>query len=208
MQDLHTSPEYKEIVATFHAMDFTSKPLYGSWLMQTYYYVCHSTRLLAMAGSRFAVDDPLGKRMFEHVGEERGHEVLALRDARALGYGPEDFPRLRMTELFYQNQYYRIILEQPSDFLGYVYLLEGLGVEICPWLHQVTQRAHGDEASTFIKVHAHADQDHIVKARHAIEGLSPAQQQGVIDDFFQAAETYLLILKGVQRVGNERALRA
>jgi thiaminase len=204
MQDLHDTPEYREIIAYYKAMDFRQKEIYASWLAQSYYYVTHSTRLLAMAGSRFPLEHPIGQRMFEHVGEERGHEILAVRDVEALGFSLTDFPRQRMTEIFFQNQYYRIMFERASDFLGYVYLLEGIGVDIGDWLHEIVRVAHGPQASVFVKVHAHADKDHIVKAWNSILSLGPDEQQGVIDSFYQSCAMYSLMLKSMHQMGLEK----
>lgn len=201
MKNLHDTPEYRDIIAYYKAMDFRKKEVYASWLAQSYYYVTHSVRLLAMAGSRFPLEHSIGQRMFEHVGEERGHEILAVRDVEALGFRLEDFPRQRMTEIFFQNQYYRIMFERPSDFLGYVYLLEGIGVDIGDWLHEIVHEAHGAQASVFVKVHAHADKDHIVKAWDAIESLNPAEQQGVEDSFYQSCAMYSIMLKSMHEMG-------
>ena len=38
-----------ELVQVCHSMPWTDEGFYREWLAQTYYYVCHSTRLLALA---------------------------------------------------------------------------------------------------------------------------------------------------------------
>lgn len=203
MQDLRDTPEYQEIIACYKAMDFSRKEIYASWLAQSYYYITHSVRLLAMSGARIDLSDPVGKRMFEHIGEERGHEILAVRDVNTLGFQLQDFPRRRMTEVFYQNQYYRIMFERPTDFLGYVYLLESVGLDIGDWLYGIVREAHGEKASVFVKVHADGDKDHIVKAWQAILSLTPEQQQGVRDSFYQSCEIYSLMLKMMHQMGED-----
>src|SRR5690606_24416532 len=73
---------------------WTSRKVYGDWLAQTYYYVRHSTRLLAAAAARFPLDErgsALHYRFAAHIGEEKRHEQLALHDLQQLGFTLAEF---------------------------------------------------------------------------------------------------------------------
>ena len=67
---------------------WTDRAAYAGWLAQTYYYVRHSTRLLAAAAARFPhgrAGDTMHHRFGAHIGEEKRHELLCVRDLQALG---------------------------------------------------------------------------------------------------------------------------
>ena len=44
-----TEPYMQDVERVMDSADWSDPDIYGNWLAQTYYYVCHSTRLLAAA---------------------------------------------------------------------------------------------------------------------------------------------------------------
>src|SRR5215813_8139137 len=79
------------------------KAVYGAFLAQTYYYVNHSTRLLALAASRFkSSEEPIHRRFIKHATEEMSHEILALRDLKHLGLSLDNYHEFPSTRAFYQ----------------------------------------------------------------------------------------------------------
>ena len=84
----------QEQAKAIDAFPWDSKEAYADWLAQTYYFVCHSTRLLALAASRFQVDeDAYHLRFLEHLKEEKSHEKLCLTDLKTLGVSIEDISK-------------------------------------------------------------------------------------------------------------------
>src|SRR5262245_13457821 len=79
--------------ARVDSFPWAHREAYAAWLAQTYYYVSHSTRLLALAASRYTVaDDAFHLRCLEHLREEKSHEKLATADLKALGKTAREYP--------------------------------------------------------------------------------------------------------------------
>lgn len=169
---------------------------YADFLAQTYYYVCHSTRLLGLAAGRCRVDDRdlLHRRFVQHIGEEKLHERLALNDLRGLGLKLEDFPERSITKAFYESQYYKIEHLDPTALFGYILLLEGVAVSLCPEIYQRVARAHGKQCANFLRVHVEEDVDHLPKAFAQIEGLSQSQKNDILINLAQTADLYSRII--------------
>src|ERR1700759_4809256 len=139
--------------------------VYGAFLAQTYHYVCHSTRLLALAASRFRfADEKTHRRFVKHATEEMSHEVLAVRDLNNLGLSLDQFTEFPSTRAFYQTQYYMIEHVSPWAFWGYILMLEGLALTKGPWLYNEIKQHHGEKAASFVKVHAAEDVGHMAEA--------------------------------------------
>lgn len=171
-------PNYKSSVANMsdaiRNYPWDSKFAYAQYLAQTYYYICHSTRLLAASASRFSQNDQsMHKRFLKHTDEENSHELLALRDLQKLGYKIQDFPELAQTKTLYEIQYFKIEHCDPAALMGYILALETLAGDDFKWLKEKTTGLYGKECSKFIQVHADEDPDHIEKAVNVIESLNP-----------------------------------
>ena len=73
-KQLETSKEFIE------NLPWENEDFYADYLAQTYYFVCHSTRLLGRSLSYFHVNDKddLYKRFKDHISEEDNHSTLLL----------------------------------------------------------------------------------------------------------------------------------
>lgn len=173
---------------------------YGMYIAQTYYYVCHSVRLLATAAGRMTMEDNSShKRFLTHIREESGHEVMARRDLEELGYTLEDFPELPETRMFWETQYYKIEHIDPLSLMGYILALEAVACEQCPWITQELKKSFPNNAHTFMRVHGEEDPDHVTKAWEQISALPPARLKAVVENFEQTAVGLNNILNGVMR---------
>jgi hypothetical protein len=168
---------------------------YGMWLSQTYYMVCHSTRLVALAGAYCALDkNVLHARFVDHSKEERGHEKVCVADVQALGYQLNDFPQLYQSAAMYQVQYYWIQHRHPTSFFGYTLALECLAATFGPRLHQMVNDAHGPKASRFLKLHSEDDVEHTQAAYEQIKSLGEAEQLLVKENLLLSSEIYRAML--------------
>lgn len=201
-RELTDSPDFRFVIDYFRALDFTDPEVYANWLAQTYAFVSHSVRLSALGASRLDADEALAKRMVAHTTEEKGHHLLAKHDIEALGRSLADYPSLGITNAFYQAQYYKVLFEHPAHLLGQIVMLEAVSAELGPWLLDIVERRFGRQATSFVRVHAYEDQDHVLKALAAVKQLPPEQRQGVEANFHQACEIYHLILRSIR----ERAM--
>ena len=170
---------------------------YGQFLAQTYYYVCHTTRLLGLCASRIGVDrEKLHHRFLKHAAEERSHHLLAERDLGKLGWKLAQLPELPTTATLYETQYYRVEHLSPTSIFGYILALEGLSVLHGPYIHELVSRHHGD-ATSFVKVHAEDDPSHLDAAFEAVSALSDVETRLIEQNLVFSCHLYRLFLDGV-----------
>ena len=194
-----------ELSRGLEGFPWTDRDAYCDWLAQTYYYVRHSTRLLAAAAARFACDeggDTLHHRFTQHMKEERKHELLALRDLRVLESGIDAYEERPATRMLYEPQYFKIEHESPVAVLGYILALEGMSAARGKWVLEEARRAHPARSTTFLEVHAHDDEDHLRKGVAVVEGLPVAEAKLVAQNLRQTTFAYNLMLAEVVRGAN------
>jgi hypothetical protein len=91
--------QINEAAASF---PWQEKRAYAQFLAQTFYYVRHSTMLLALAAGMIAPGDrKVFDRYIKHIGEERNHDILARRELEGLGFDLDQMPELPSTKLSY-----------------------------------------------------------------------------------------------------------
>jgi pyrroloquinoline quinone (PQQ) biosynthesis protein C len=172
--------------------------VYAQYLAQTYYYVCHSTRLLGLAAARLGVDqEKLHQRMFKHASEERSHHLLTKHDLQALGHRLEDLPELASTAALYQTQYFQIEYVSPLTLFGYILALEGVAVIHGPSVYQRVHKAHGSAAGAFLKLHAEEDPDHLEKALEVVRSIPERDQAAVRQNLRFSCQHYRAFLEAV-----------
>lgn len=192
-------PHLKQIGTIMETVNWAEPKIYAAYLAQLYYYVLHSTRLLALGASRMPFEDEAAhQRFLQHVGEENNHEKLALRDCKAMGYGVLDFPELPATRAFYQTQYYLIEHVSPWAFMGYVLALEMMAQERANWLHEQVTKFHGPGRSTFLTVHGEEDEDHVEKAIQLLESRSEKDQKVIQESFETSIFLYATIFQNLE----------
>jgi hypothetical protein len=163
-----------------------SKDAYASFLAQTYYYVSHSTRLLALAAARFGVEDEgLHQRFLKHTTEEKSHHLLAIHDLKALGKQLTDYPELPMTAALYEPQYYKVEYQDPTALFGYIMPLEMLAVRKGRWIFGCVEKAFGTKAASFVKVHAEDDEGHVTEGLEHLRQLDPSKMNRINFNFVQ-----------------------
>ncbi len=187
--------EMADIAAAVRDFPWEDADAYANWCAQTYYYVSHSTRLLALC----AALTPLGRndyhyRFAKHLKEESGHENLALKDVASLKFKVDEFPQLPETRAFYQTQYFYIEHVHPFAFFGYIMMLEGAAAKIGPQICARTEKAHGAHCQNFIGVHSEDDQQHIKDAFHLVNKMSPVEIDQVHENFIASCVHYLAIM--------------
>jgi hypothetical protein len=175
---------------------------YGDWLAQTYYYVRHSTRLLAASAARFPLDargNALHHRFAEHMAEEKQHEKLALHDIRELGFSIDDLPERSSTRFFYEPQYYKIEHVHPVALFGYILPLEAIGPVGGKRVIERVSAAHGTKVIAFLKLHTEEDVNHLAKALEVLAAVPPEQRDVVLQNLEQSTDGYVGILGDVAR---------
>jgi hypothetical protein len=172
------------------------------WVAQTYYYVCHSTRLLAAAAARFAFDErgnSLHHRFAAHMAEEKKHELLCVHDLKQFGMSLDAFREHHSTRAFYEPQYYKIEHGAPIALFGYILPLEAIGPACGRQTIDRVVAAHGDKCVSFLKLHSEEDVDHLDKALAMIEGLPLPQRALVEENLRQTTYGYVAMLQDIRR---------
>jgi pyrroloquinoline quinone (PQQ) biosynthesis protein C len=193
--------EIERLAPDVDAFPWEERAAYADWLSQTYYYVRHSTRLLATAAGRFDLDErgtALHRRFAEHLREESNHEVLAVRDAKEIGESIADYPELPATRMFYESQYYKIEHLQAVAFFGYILALEAVGPRFGQTLSTRIQRTFGNRCTSFLRVHTEPDAEHLDKALKMVEALTERERALVEDNVHQTLYGYGAILAQIR----------
>lgn len=186
------------MIESLKSFPWSDKASYGDYLAQTYYYVNHSERLLALAAALMNEEDrKMQRRFFSHLSEENSHDLMVKKDLENLGYSLEDFPEKPETKIFWETQYYKIEHQDPSALMGYILLLEDVASTTCTWIHQEIEKYHGKKCSTFLRVHGEEDPDHVDEALRVIEALSEVRKTRIYSNLKQSQIAYKNILSAI-----------
>lgn len=183
---------------SLRALSWDSVEVYADYLAQTYYYVNHSEKLLALAAALFNNEDrSLMRRFFKHLSEESAHDQLLINDMRKLGFNLESLPERSETKMFWEGQYFKIEHQDPAALLGYIYFLEDLASDICPELTKLLVSLYGIDSVRFLKLHGEEDPDHVEKAYQEILKLNPERQRLIALNYEQSALAYLQMIRAI-----------
>ena len=189
--------EMGQIIDNFPWTDPTA---YASWLGQTYYYAEKSTRILALASAHFPLtENKFHARFIDHAREEKGHERLLINDLKGLNKELNQIPELPEMSAFYQCLYYWIEHINPVGIFGWVLCLEGLAVKRGPQLYEKVLKAHGPKATTFLKVHANEDVEHLATAFDLLNSLTEVQKTLILQNFEQCCALYGHVFEKIQK---------
>jgi hypothetical protein len=192
----------EELAVELGRFPWTNRDAYGDWLAQTYYYVRHSTRLLAASATRFAFDDrgnALHHRFAAHMDEEKKHELLATHDLKGMSFRLEDFSERHSTRMFYETQYYKIEHQDPSALFGYILALEAMSAAHGKRITETVAAAFGDKCISFLRLHGEDDVDHLAKGLAAVEAASPDQRALIEQNLRQSTYAYCELLADIRR---------
>jgi pyrroloquinoline quinone (PQQ) biosynthesis protein C len=140
------------------------------------------------AAARFAAAgrDGLARWAAEKAREEQGHDALALRDLRDLGYDAEALVRAVVPEAqarlvrFFERL---VRADDPVGCVGYSYALERLALEIGPDEIARVEAAlsPGVNATRCLRVHSAAgsDREHVRETVDLVATLSPDERSRV-----------------------------
>jgi thiaminase len=190
--------EYKKVQPQFKDFPWQSKEAYALWLSQIYYYVNHSSRIMALVAGRLpAQHEKIHTQVLKHAQEEAGHQFLAKQDLKNLGFDVQDFPEMNSTRMFYEPQYYKALFENALGFYGYALALEGMAVKELKEIHEKCRLLYGEKACNFIRVHAHDDVDHVEEALKMLDQLPAADQIFVEKNLSQSINAFGLMMSEI-----------
>ncbi len=185
MSKLSTIMEYP-----WHDLNF-----YSCWLAQSYFYTSRSTRLLLMAASHATMEQSaLHRRFAIHATEEKGHELLAVRDLKDLGWDIQTIGEFPMTTAFYATQFYKVQNQSSQLLMGWVLPLEGVAVEYGEKIRDAVKKHHPKASTRFLDIHIGEDEAHVAEAIKAIETIPKEEMPGIINNIETTADMYLRVL--------------
>jgi len=185
------------LVDRFMNNPWDNKEFYAEYIAQTYYYVCHSTKLLKYAADH--CDHPeLKECLLHHVKEELGHEQWCLKDLINLGYDIKMFPESRVTRAMYQALYDGIDKMGPAPIIGYAIALEGMSASVCPPLAPILIKNYGDKSAAFIKNHAVIDQAHAAEGYDILKYLTRDEKEIVCQFIKTSCKAYIKFFDDMQ----------
>lgn len=166
------------------------RKFYGNWLAQTYHFVQHNLKLIALAA---AYTEP-GQykdynRYVEHMREESGHEFMAKRDLEKLGLHITEFPEQVETKSLYSLAYFNIPRFGHESLIGYAVCLEMIADKLGRKINEKVTKHHGI-SSEFLRVHGDEDEDHLIEAFKLIENWSPNQKRLFEKTFYETCIAY------------------
>lgn len=196
---LNYQKEKHEMIECLKNFPWESKRSVGDYLAQTYYYVRHSEKFLALAASLMSeADRRFQKRFLQHLSEENAHDLMVKKDLENLGYFLEDFPERPETKMFWETQYFKIEHEDPMILMGYILLLEDVASEVCSYLSEMICQHHTKKASTFLRVHGEEDPHHVAEALGVIDSLAEPRQKLVYANLIQSQKAYKQMIQAIK----------
>ena len=178
------------------------KRAYADWLAQTYYYVSHTTRLLAASAARFEYTErgnALHHRFATHMAEEKKHELLCIHDMKRVGAAIDDYPEHESTRAFYEPQYFKIEHQAPIALFGYILPLEAIGPATGHSIVARVAKAYGERCDSFLRVHSEEDVSHLDKALEMLRELPEHEQTLVEANMRQTTFGYVAMLNDIRR---------
>lgn len=167
---------------------------YAAWLTQSYYYSRQVTRILLMASAHSPLENNLMHKRFDvHAGEERGHEALAERDVKDLGFDVKKIGEFPVTTGFYSTQYHIIQHISPEALFGWILPLEGIAIHYGKAVAEKAAKKPGTP-SRFFNVHVDEDPDHVESAFSVVKNFPPEAQEQVVRNMEFTVDMYIRIL--------------
>lgn len=204
IQEIRNSISYKRVTEQFKAMPWHDLEFYQNWLMQSYYYTSHSTRMLAFAAGWTATEETsYYRRSLGHIREEQGHDLMALKDAANLGCNTQAVSELGSTRALWEPQFYKI-QRTPLSLLGYILCLEMLAVDQFPSLLSTLKVNFPNNKHDFVRVHAEDDPEHVEEALKQISACNEQEKLTIFKNFEQTADLYRLMLADTEFMLNHQ----
>ncbi|MBE9206827.1 hypothetical protein IQ244_09920 [Nostoc sp. LEGE 06077] len=193
----------RAIVSAWHTVKSDRRPptltaTRWVWRLAGFYHLCHSTpQLMEEARSRFASANrqSLAQWAAQKAQDEAGHDLLALRDIRSMGYRAEAvvqafYPPAAKALMDYFAQSSQD--SDPIDCVGYSYTAERLGICIGEAYIQKVEELlpPGINATRCLRVHSAISSNevqHVKETVAMIAGLTPQECDRVAQACYQAA---------------------
>jgi hypothetical protein len=192
--------EVKRLCADVEAFPWENREGYARWLLNTWEYVKHTTRLTALAAARVPIGaEELHSRLMTHGGEEMAHEKLLVADLAALGYAMDENKIVPTTTALAQCLYYQIEYLSPFALFGRVLPLEGVSAHASHRVRARVVAAHGPNVDRFLQVHGDADPTHVEEAFGVLAKIGPHDGEIIEKGILLTCSLYRSMLDAIAR---------
>ncbi|KYG63707.1 hypothetical protein AZI86_12825 [Bdellovibrio bacteriovorus] len=203
---MNVSEKYHSIINDLAAVQkypWHDRDFYAAWLAQTYYYSSMSCNVLLMGAAKCGPKQaPMQRRLSKHSTEERGHEILALRDLTDMGFKPEQIGEFPVTTALYAVQLYKLQNVSVEPLMGWILPLEGIAVEFGKAIRE--QVAKANYPTRFLDIHVDEDPDHVESAFKTAETLDPDKLADTMKNMEMTRDFYLGILDDCQKYAQRK----
>jgi pyrroloquinoline quinone (PQQ) biosynthesis protein C len=182
---------------------------YTAFLTNLYPIVSNFCPTMAFAAGLCADRyDVVRRYLYDHIFEEREHELLVLNDLSAFDVEVSDIPsRIPSPPVQAMLAYnYHYALSNPVYVLGFIYVLEILAFLYGGRVAHSVSTSMGrelDQGFTFLDSHAQLDEDHTVKLKNLFMSLNKTHD----DVLLNSVETNFYLFKNIIGFnGKDRAL--
>lgn len=192
--------EVQRLCADVEAFPWENREAYARWLLNTWEYVQHTTRLTALAAARIPLGaEELHARLLTHGAEEMGHEKLLVDDLAALGHALDDTKISPITTALAQSLYYQIEYLSAFALFGRVLPLEGVSAQSSHRVRTRVVAAHGPNVVRFLQVHGDADPTHVEEAFTALANIGPREVEIIEKGISLTCSLYRSMLDAIAR---------
>jgi hypothetical protein len=168
---------------------------YAAWLTQSYFYSQRVTRILLLASAYSPIAaTKLHRRLHTHAGEEKGHELLAERDVKDLGFDVKEIGEFPVTRGFYSAQFFTIQHVSSESLFGWILPLEGLAIHYGKDLLALVKKSP-TTPSRFLDVHVNEDPGHVDSAFDTVEAFSADKHAQIVSNMEFTVDMYFQILQ-------------
>ena len=185
-----------DLVNEISRIDLTNVNLYRDWVAQTYFYSSHVEDLLTLFSSCAEIPE-VRDRWQAHVGEEQGHEKLALADLKALGCEVRQFREYDSTRRLYEPQVPIAKATAGVGNFGWTIALEGMAANVPGDYLALVVAAHGKKCTRFLELQAQEDPEHIMKALEIAGKMETGRN--IIDNIIMTGDAYITMLKDIEK---------
>lgn len=182
---------------------------YLAYLKETYHLVTATPRFLTLVAGRLTESDrEFRDWLIDFAVEERGHDLLCVKDIKNLGADPRAIlahpPGLGAWSMVAQN-FYLATHGNPYAILGFAVATEGLGAERASTAAKLLETRCGipHGSTSFLNVHGEADVEHFASAKAAVEryGADPAVYDAIVHVWSMTLEAYARLLDDAIETG-------
>lgn len=178
-------------------MDWTNPYIYSEWLAQTYFYTCHSARIIASIKNKPASITAAADRYLEIFAEEKNYELKATQDLKNLGRDIKEFSQLTSTQAFFQSQLYWIDSIGSTPVLGYFFLIEHLGIQ-CSSIMINKLLPHYPNSLSYLRSQSEDSKQKYEEFDDLIKKFDPQESSIIIENLKMSAHMYISILEGIK----------